>query len=83
MKCSISGNLQQGKNQITLCSTGLIPAALYKGIDCSPISSRIWHPSVMFLEKLITFFSPFNMGVVVPHAECKPGMHPFLCLCFY
>ncbi|NWW62111.1 LAMB4 protein, partial [Ifrita kowaldi] len=52
-------------NQITLCSTGLIPAALYKGIDCSPISSRIWHPSVMFLEKLITFFFPFNMGVVV------------------
>ncbi|NXQ11768.1 LAMB4 protein, partial [Peucedramus taeniatus] len=30
----------------------------------SLISSRIWHPSVMFLEKLI-IFSPFSMGVVV------------------
>ncbi|NXD94209.1 LAMB4 protein, partial [Chaetorhynchus papuensis] len=30
-----------------------------------PISSRIWHPSVMFLEKLIIFFPPFSMGVVV------------------
>ncbi|NXS91471.1 LAMB4 protein, partial [Jacana jacana] len=37
-----------------------------------PISSRIWHPSVMFLEKLIIFFSPsLNMGVVV-----KPSILP-------
>ncbi|NXA08670.1 LAMB4 protein, partial [Sapayoa aenigma] len=36
-----------------------------RGSMC-PISSRIWHPSIMFLEKLIfIYFFPFNMEIVV------------------
>ncbi|NXL46849.1 LAMB4 protein, partial [Podilymbus podiceps] len=50
-----------------VCSC-VLGSALYNGTDCSPISSRIWHPSVRFLD------SPpphLNMEVVV-----KPSTLP-------
>ncbi|NWZ05449.1 LAMB4 protein, partial [Agelaius phoeniceus] len=47
-----------------LVGTWLFGCSTERGSLQRLISSRIWHPSVMFLEKLI-LFPPFNMGVVV------------------